>query len=68
MAVDTRYKRASATALVLPSMFTAHTDTTAGVDDEERWAVTWMYSGIAIGSAVIGVTRIRRGLLLGVYP
>ena len=32
-------------------MCTTHTDTTAGVDDEERWAVSWMYCGIAISAA-----------------
>ena len=67
MAVDDRWKRASATALVSPFMFTAHTDTTNGVDDEERWAASWMYNGIAI-SSVVAVTTRRRGLLLGVYP
>jgi len=66
MAVDNRYKRASATALVVPSMFTTHTDTTNGVDDEERWAVSWMYCGISISAAVAVTTR-RKGLLLGVY-
>lgn len=29
-------------------MFTTHTDTTAGVDADERVAVAWMYSGISI--------------------
>jgi len=53
MAVDDRWKRASATALVVPSMFTAHTDTTNALDKEERWAVTWMYCGIAISAAEV---------------
>jgi hypothetical protein len=50
MAVDDRYKRASATALIVPFMFTAHTDTTLAVDAAERQAATWMYNGIASGS------------------
>ena len=69
MAVDDRYKRAAATAMLLPSMYTTHTDTSSGVDDEERWSVAWAYSGIPIGAAVVAVTGIRqqRGFLLGVY-
>ena len=67
MAVDSRYKRASAISLVIPSMFTTHTDTTSGVDSEERWFVTWMYNGISVGAPVI-VLGIKRGLLLGVHP
>lgn len=51
MAVDDRHKRASAMSLLSPFMPTTNTDTTSGVDDEERWAVTWMYNGIAIGAA-----------------
>ena len=66
MAVDTRYKRASAMAVCQPFMWTVHTDTTNAVDDEERWAAAWMYSGISIGAAVITIS-IKRGLLLGVY-
>ncbi len=50
MAVDNRYKRASAMHFLVPGMHGAHTDASAGVDDEERWAVTWMYNGIAIGA------------------
>lgn len=51
MAVDDRYKRASAMAIVLPFMHTVHTDTEADVDKEERWAATWIYIGIPIGEA-----------------
>ena len=65
MAVDSRWKRASATVVCQPWMWTVHTDTTAGVDDEERWAAAWMYMGI--GVALPPFPR-RRGLLLGVYP
>ncbi len=54
MAVDTRFKRASAMSVLNSSMPTTHTDTTSGVDAEERWAVTWMYSGITITAAVPG--------------
>jgi hypothetical protein len=62
MAVDDRYKRAAATAMLLPFMFTTHTDTTNAVDDEERWAVSWMYSGIAIGEAVGWINIIIQGV------
>ena len=51
MAVDTRQKRASAMHLLIPHIHGAQSDT-SGVDDEERWAVTWMYNGIAVGSPV----------------
>jgi hypothetical protein len=53
MAVDDRYKRSSAMALVVPFMHTVHTDTSAGVDNEERWAATWMYNGISVAGAVV---------------
>lgn len=49
MAVDDRYKRSSATALILPFLFTVHTDTDAAVDAAERMSATWMYNGIAAG-------------------
>jgi hypothetical protein len=58
MAVNTRYKRASAMALVLPFLFTVSTDATLAVDSEERWAATWMYSGIAIGESARRTTSI----------
>lgn len=51
MAVDSRQKRASAFYLLLPITHGAQSDT-SGVDDEERWAATWMYNGIAVGAAV----------------
>ena len=54
MAIDDRYKRASAMHLIVPYMHGCHTDTTAAVSKEERWAVTWMYMGIAI--AAISIT------------
>ena len=51
VALDTRYKRASAMAMIVPCLHTVHTDTTGVVSDEERWAATWMYSGITISGA-----------------
>ena len=53
MAVDDRYKRASATVLLVPSLFTVNTDGVSGVDKDERAAVTWMYSGITIAGAPV---------------
>ncbi len=65
--VDTRFKRASAMALVMPFIHTVHTDGTIGADAEERWAVTWMYIGISLSPTALGQGR-PQGLLLGVYP
>ena len=47
MAIDTRQKRASASNLLMPYMHGAQSDTN-GVSDAERWAVTWIYSGISL--------------------
>ncbi len=65
MAVDDRYKRASAMHLVVPYMHGAHIDTSSGVSDEERWAVTWMYNGITIGVVAV-TTTFNRLLTMGV--
>ena len=55
MAVDSKAKRASATHLIIPVVHGAF-GATAGVSDQERWAVTWMYNGITI---TLGVTRVK---------
>lgn len=65
MAVDSALKRMSATMLLVPSM-TGVFPGTAGVSPAERQAVSWIYSGILAGAVAV-VTKIRRGLLLGVY-
>jgi len=49
---DSRAKRQSAACILLPFMLIGVYPDTAAVDSEERWAITWMYSGIAVGSAV----------------
>ncbi|MCP4568386.1 MAG: hypothetical protein GY841_12485 [FCB group bacterium] len=46
MAVDSALKRFSATGLLMPFRGGCWPDT-AGVSQGERWAVTWMYSGLA---------------------
>ena len=56
MAVDSKSKRASATHLIVPFMHGAF-GATAGVSNAERWAVSWMYNGIAITGII--VTRIK---------
>lgn len=65
MAVDSREKRASAFYLLLPITHGAQSNT-SGVDDEERWAVTWMYNGISIGVVAVGGKLIGKLALLGV--
>lgn len=57
MAVDTRYKRGSALALILPFITPLAQPATAGVDQLERQAVTWCYSGILAAAldAVVNV-------------
>lgn len=50
---DSRAKRQSATCMLMPFMLIGAYPDTAGVDSEERWAITWMYSGIDIGEAVV---------------
>ncbi len=64
MAVDSRYKRASATSVAQPTMTNIHTDGTNAVDTDERVWAGWMYMGIAVGAAVPAK---KKGLLLGVY-
>ena len=46
MAVDDRYKRGSASSLLIPGHVPLVQPNTAGVDDIERQAVSWMYCGI----------------------
>ena len=53
MAVDDKYKRQSAVGLALPHMVRGVFPNTNGVDDIERWSVTWMYNGIALGEVTI---------------
>ena len=50
MAVDDEFKRASATSILNPFMPTTYTDGNAGVDADERAAVSWMYSGITVAN------------------
>ena len=50
MAVDNRYKRGSATSLLVPSMTPLAQPNTNGVDQLERQAIAWMYSGILADS------------------
>ena len=64
--VDTRLGRQSATCILMPFMLSGVYPDTNAVDDEERWAITWMYSGIAVVS-VVAAGKIKKGLLLRVY-
>ena len=53
MAVDTRLKRQSATCILHPEMLSGVYPATSGVSQAERQAVSWMYSGILAGGAVV---------------
>ena len=64
---DTRYKRASATALLLPFMYTCHTDGVADVDAEERVFVTWMYMGISTAVAPV-ISWLKRNKRIILFP
>jgi len=64
--LDTTNKRRSATGVQGLFTIPAVPDGTIAALDREQ--ATYIYAGIAAGSAVVVTTRIRRGLLLGVYP
>lgn len=51
MALDTRQKRQSATAFLLPC-YTPGVDATGTINQAERQAASWVYSGIAAGEAI----------------
>ena len=54
MAIDSRLKRQSATCILIPHMLIGITPDISGVDQAERQAITWSYSGIlATGGATI---------------
>ena len=67
MAVNDRYKRGSATSTLQIIITPLAQPNTSGVDQLERQAVTWCYSGVLASAPPVITRRPGRGFLMGVY-